>query len=150
MLKILKYIGIGILSLVLMIGVGTYIFMETSPQFGGEITEEHAQQFESLDHYEDGYFENLIPTSMDISFGQGVDLMKQQMSGVQNGEPDFSIPILHPKVQSILNADSVTQLVWFGHSAFLLYIDGLVIMLDPMLGETPSPVSFFWTQTLQS
>jgi len=32
-----------------------------------------------------------------------------------------------------------TRITWFGHSAFLLEMQGQVILLDPMLGETPSP-----------
>ena len=141
-LKVLKYIGLAILGLALILGLGTAIFMNTSPQFGGEVSESDQQEYEKLDHYSEGYFENLIPTSMEISFSQGIDILKQQMNGVENGEPDFKIPVIHPEVQQILDADSVTQLVWFGHSAFLLYIDGKSLLLDPMLGETPSPVSF--------
>ena len=38
--------------------------------------------------------------------------------------------------------DSVTQLTWFGHSAFLLEMDGKKILIDPMLGDVPSPVAF--------
>jgi L-ascorbate metabolism protein UlaG (beta-lactamase superfamily) len=35
---------------------------------------------------------------------------------------------------------STTQLIWFGHSAFLLLIDGKKILIDPMFGNSPSPI----------
>ena len=31
------------------------------------------------------------------------------------------------------------RLIWFGHSAFLLQLDGKNILIDPMLGNSPSP-----------
>jgi L-ascorbate metabolism protein UlaG (beta-lactamase superfamily) len=34
------------------------------------------------------------------------------------------------------------MLSWFGHSAFMLEIEGATILLDPMLGPVASPVSF--------
>lgn len=34
---------------------------------------------------------------------------------------------------------TVNSLIWFGHSAFLLHLDGKNILIDPMLGQHPSP-----------
>ncbi|MEL6650741.1 MAG: MBL fold metallo-hydrolase [Bacteroidota bacterium] len=44
------------------------------------------------------------------------------------------------------NPDSVTRVSWFGHSAFLLQIDGVNLLLDPMLGKTPSPHPWMGTK----
>ncbi len=35
-----------------------------------------------------------------------------------------------------------TRLIWFGHSTFLLEMDGKKILIDPMLSQKPSPISF--------
>ncbi|MEH7255703.1 MBL fold metallo-hydrolase, partial [Neobacillus niacini] len=33
-------------------------------------------------------------------------------------------------------------MTWFGHSTFLLNLDNKKILIDPMFGPSPSPVSF--------
>ena len=39
-----------------------------------------------------------------------------------------------------------SQVTWFGHSAFLLEIEGHILLFDPMLGDRPSPVSWVGTK----
>lgn len=54
-------------------------------------------------------------------------------------------PITPPEVQMVDSLDIVNRpseqcrLTWFGHSAFLLEMDGKKILLDPMFGDTPAP-----------
>ncbi|WP_429372253.1 MBL fold metallo-hydrolase [Paenibacillus sp. DS2015] len=39
--------------------------------------------------------------------------------------------------------NTVDQVTWFGHSALLLKVNGLTLLLDPMFGKSPSPVPVF-------
>ncbi|WP_379128681.1 MBL fold metallo-hydrolase [Paenibacillus sp. sgz500958] len=39
--------------------------------------------------------------------------------------------------------NSADQITWFGHSALLLKVNGLTLLLDPMFGNSPSPFPIF-------
>ncbi len=131
-------LSVGILLLALLV-VG-FLFIKLSPEFGGKPTSEQKEAFAQLDHYEEGVFTNLIPTSMDMSFGNIVSVLRDFIQGIPNSTPDFSLPV--ESVDSLditTHTDTITQITWFGHSAVLVEIDGLRVFLDPMLGDVPAP-----------
>jgi len=132
--------GLAIISLLLALFIGGFLFIKLSPEFGGKPTAEQKENFSQLSHYEGGEFVNLIPTSMDMSFRNILSVMGDYMRGIPNGAPSFPIPV-EPvdSLELTTQPDSKTQLTWFGHSAVLLEIDGLRVFLDPMLGNTPAP-----------
>ena len=134
---------IAIVVLVLVAGVSIFIFNRTSPQFGGTASEEKIAAYAKSGHYRSGIFMNEIPTNMDMSLGQGLSVMKDFIVGVPNQAPEKSLPVLqvHPSDLQA-QADSIVRVTWFGHSAFWVEIDGLNLLIDPMFGPVPSPVSF--------
>ena len=116
------------------------MFINLSPEFGGTSTEAQKMAYQKTGHYADGTFVNLIPTSMDMSFGKLLSVLGDYLRGIPHGRPDAPLPV--EKVDSLAIAQrsaSITQLTWFGHSAVLLEIDGQRVLLDPMLGEVPAP-----------
>ena len=138
--KVAKVIGIAVAAVVVLIVVVGLLFINLSPEFGGQPTAEQRARYDQLDYYADGKFANLISTSMDMSFGTMLSVLGDYLRGVPRGRPGFPLPL--EKVDSLAIADrpdTVTQLTWFGHSAVLLEIDGKNVLLDPMLGEVPSP-----------
>jgi len=133
-------IGLFVGALLLVLLFGGFLFIKLSPEFGGKPTSEQKEAFAQLDHYEEGAFTNLIPTSMDMSFGNIVSVLRDFIQGIPNSTPDFSLPV--ESVDSLdiaTHTDSIAQITWFGHSAVLLEIDGSRILLDPMLGDVPAP-----------
>lgn len=141
--KNIKWTGIfmGILLLLLLI-TGSVLFTVT-PDFGGKVTMEDKLRFEKSGHYKDGIFVNQIETKMEFSFGNLVDVMSDFIKGNPNRSPSGPQPVV--KIDSAViaaNTGSLTRLTWFGHSAFLLEIEGKTILLDPMLTDSPSPLSF--------
>ena len=60
-----------------------------------------------------------------------------------NRVPIKEIIPLNVDVESFVK-DNIEQvkMVWLGHSAFLININGSVILLDPMLGRCSSTTSF--------
>ncbi len=129
-------IGGGILFLIL----GGVLFMNFSPEFGGKSSEERKRSYEKSGHFEEGKFVNLVPTSMDMNFKTGVGVFWDFIKGNPNRQPKNNVPV--EKIDSLTivsKSDTITRLTWFGHSAFLLEIDGKNILLDPMLGESPAP-----------
>ncbi|TFV97948.1 hypothetical protein E4S40_03380 [Algoriphagus kandeliae] len=123
-----------IVFLVLSIG----LFVNISPQFGSNPSKEKQAVFKKLPHYSDGKFQNLIPTEMSMDFGKSLRLLPEFFKDDPSRQPDFELPI--KKVDSLeLVKSPVNKLIWFGHSAFLLQLDGKNILLDPMFGDVPAP-----------
>lgn len=135
----IKKLFLGLLGLILILVVTGVLFVNLSPQFGEDPSEERQAEFENLDHYSDGKFQNLIPTNMDMGFAKAMRMMPEFFKNDPSRKPDFELPIVSVDSSELVGKVFPTRLVWFGHSAFLLQLDGKNILLDPMLGEVPAP-----------
>ncbi|MFZ1617749.1 MAG: MBL fold metallo-hydrolase [Flavobacteriales bacterium] len=96
-------------------------------------------KYASSPNFENGKFKNILPTSMSMS---AKDMMKTIAGFISGGEglaPKEKIHVRHPDPAAIASPNGGTRLVWFGHSAFLLQIDGKNLLIDPMFGSTPAP-----------
>ncbi|MDN4165030.1 MBL fold metallo-hydrolase [Cytophagales bacterium LB-30] len=146
--KLGKIMLIGIVSALALIGVGGFLFIKMSPQFGGKPSPEQVTRYVQSGHYEKekGVFVNLIPTAMDMDFGTVMSLLRDYWNGIPNKKPKGPLPV--EKIDSleiVQKTDTLTRLTWFGHSAFLLEMQGKNILLDPMLGDSPAPHPTFGT-----
>lgn len=108
------------------------------PAFGGKLTKERKEALSASSQYENGKFINTIATSMKMSLKEQVKVAFQFMRGNPKSRP--SEPV---KVET-LNAARLQKakrpaITWLGHSALLLEMDGKTILIDPMLGNAPSP-----------
>lgn len=119
---------------------GIFIFAATAPQFG-QIPEgdDLARISKSSNYKEDGFI-NLIKTEMG-SFSDMMSTLPEFFSA-ENTKPEKTLPVKFGQ-NSQPAADSSCFITWYGHSAFLVEVDGQRILIDPMLGEASSPVSFF-------
>lgn len=141
--KRLKMIGIIMGTILLLLLIAGSVFFYSTPDFGGKVSAGQKKKFETLSNYKDGIFVNEIETKMDFSFSGMADILYDVVRGNPNRAPKGPLPV--EKIDSAEVADftgGVTRLTWFGHSAFLLEIDGKRLLLDPMLTDSPSPVSF--------
>lgn len=110
--------------------------MSISKEFGGKPTKEEKAFYSTFSNYKDGKFSNQIHTAMDMSFSSITATLKDYMKGIPNGRPKDALKVMHPNMDDFYNQN---QLLWFGHSAFLLSLNNKTILLDPMLGEVPAP-----------
>lgn len=97
--------------------------------------------FAQRGHDESGKFANLEQADMNISVSAGLSMLKDSVfAGEVQRRPAGSLPLAD--IDWALIASGEDSLTWFGHSAFLLSIDGKKLFIDPMLGHRASPVSF--------
>ena len=135
----LKYFWRITLLVLLSVSVIITLFLTMSPEFGGKYNSADRERYQKSALYQDGKFINETPTSLDMGFADMMKTMKEFIVGVPDSEPGFELPI--EKVDSITLAGNTvaTRLIWFGHSAFLVQMDGLNILIDPMFGKVPAP-----------
>ncbi len=146
-MKILKILGIGFLSLVIMIVIGTILVTNLLSAFGEAPNAEFQAGYQSSNNFTDEEFVNEIPTSMDMSVSALKTVLWDYIVGIPDHEPAKLLKIQKPVAERVFEIpDTLTQLMWFGHSAFLLQTNGKTILLDPMLGTSPSPIPAFGSQ----
>lgn len=152
MKRIFKMIAISIISLVALFIIGVLLFTNLSPEFGSGSTGERLERMRSSSYYANGKFINSVPTVQGLKDWKDIpSVMYKFIKKESNQMPDWEIPV--NKIDSISitkTPDSLTRLTWFGHSAFLLEMDGKKILIDPMLGDVPSPVSFMANKRFNS
>lgn len=134
-----KIMIIAIVSIIVLLVIIAAIFINVSPEFGAKASAEEIKKYEALSNFEKGQFINLIPTSMDMSAGNMASTFREYFRGGKERRPDFDIPVQSIDSLEIVENKEQTKLIWFGHSAFLLQIDGKNILIDPMFGEVPAP-----------
>ncbi|NRB60975.1 MAG: MBL fold metallo-hydrolase [Winogradskyella sp.] len=129
-----------IVGLIVVLTIGTAIFMNTSPQFGGSPSEESLVKINSSPNYKDNAFKNLEHTVQNTGI-KWSSIPEFFTSG--NGKvPTKALPQKDLSSEDFQQEIKEPRLTWFGHSAMLLELEDTNIFIDPMLGNVPSPVSW--------
>ena len=134
MLITLTILGVILLPIVL--------FMALSPQFGGVVSKEASLLLQESPQFRDGKFANTNNEKVDMTSGTFMEMVKEQFMNHPNTRPNEQLPIIDMDSTDLANYAGEPRLFWFGHSTFLLQASGKTIIIDPMFGETASPVSF--------
>ena len=112
-------------------------FFQLNPHFGSNPTKNQIQFYEGLPNYQNGEFTN----SDAFEMMTGDMSMYEFFKSDSNRKPQQSLK--HQKIDlksfTAENTEKI-KLAWLGHSAFLMNINGKIILLDPMLGQYASPV----------
>ena len=111
-------------------------------QFGGKVTDDLQRRYAHSPNWKDGKFENLVKTEMEFSVWDMPKLLYKQFLDRVGREPRKPLPIAAFDKEAWERATE-TQIVWFGHSAVLLKLNGLTILIDPMLGPDAAPIAPF-------
>ena len=130
-------LGIGILSGFVLIAAT--LFVNSSPEFGGKATQEQKKFYSRSLNYKDGKFINRGNVEMSMDFNKFFKSLVGYFSPTPQTKPSSDIPVHKIDSLNIARYKGKTRMVWFGHSTFLLQINGKNILIDPMFGNVPAP-----------
>ncbi|MEN8249443.1 MAG: MBL fold metallo-hydrolase [Bacteroidota bacterium] len=131
-------IGLSIAVVIILLVITLTLFLNLSPQFGKGTTKQQRELFALLDNFQNGQFKNQHLSPMNVNYWK---ILKELTKSAPNRNPIKNIIVQKIDSINIKNHNNGnTQLTWFGHSAFLLEMNGKKILIDPMLGEVPAPI----------
>ena len=108
------------------------------PQFGKQPSGERLEIIKRSPNFKDGAFQNITPTSFSINFGEGI--RELLFNKYKKTKPPGEIPVVRMDLTAIDSSKNI--FVWFGHSSYLLQVNGNRFLVDPVLSNHASPISF--------
>jgi L-ascorbate metabolism protein UlaG (beta-lactamase superfamily) len=108
------------------------------PAFGRLPEGARLLRIKGLPLYRDGAIKNVVYTP---DLPEGITywhVLKAMIKGNPNVRPPAAMPFVKPDIHSVEG----TKLSWFGHSSYLLQIDQLKILVDPVFSKSTSPFTF--------
>lgn len=108
--------------------------------FGKLPSGSNLEKIKTSPNYNSEIFVNIEPTEMMAEDASYLGITKSFFSKGIDREPDAALPFIKT---NLLNIDSQKpQLIWFGHSSYLIAVNGLKILVDPVFSERASPVQY--------
>ena len=101
---------------------------------------ERLQRIKSSVNYKDGAFQNLSKTNAMAEDASFCKTMKDFLNKPKTVAPIATIPSVKTDLTK-LNSVKPT-IIWFGHSSYLIKIDGKTILVDPVFSGNAAPISF--------
>lgn len=132
---------IKLLFIIAILFVLIYAVLNYYPPLGGRSSREKRAEYSKSPQYRNGKFHNQTNTAWDTSFSSMLSMMKDFAKGSSERRPKSPIAMAEFTPGQTFG-DSKAKITWFGHSAFLLEIEGKSILFDPMFGKAPTPFPF--------
>ncbi|RBQ07763.1 MBL fold metallo-hydrolase [Pedobacter miscanthi] len=129
--------------------VTVFLIITNLPVFGRLPRGQRLDRIHHLPIYSDGALQNQSFTPMQP---EGVSFFKILKAFFfeqhPNKSPDKALPFVTPDIAG--NSKSVSpEIIWFGHSSYLIKVDGARILVDPIFSKTPSPFSFIGSKAFK-
>jgi len=137
LLNIFKKMMMGFLGFTLLIVVSGFIFMNTSPQFGGKLADNDLLRIKNSPNFHNNSFQNIEKTSQNT--GLKISTLLKFFTNGDNKTPLQELPQNNLNTEYFENKPSQPRITWFGHSAVFVEIENTNIFIDPMLGDVPAP-----------
>lgn len=130
---------IYIISLCIICVIIVLAYMQ-HPKFGAKATGDRLTRMLQADNYKDGVFQNKNHTpSITEGFTYWEVLKDFFFSNTSHTSPNKAIPSIQTDF-SQLNYN-LNQFIWFGHSSYLLILEGKTFLIDPVLSGSASPIA---------
>ena len=118
-------------ALALAAGGGGYYWYSKAEVFGAPMTATQQQAYSHSKNFLHTQFVNTIETNLDQSFGLMMSSLWDYMT-VQDLAPERNIDVVRVDVSQVNTIINKTQLLWFGHSSFLLQTANQTLLFDPI------------------
>ncbi|WP_424767655.1 MBL fold metallo-hydrolase [Paenibacillus sp. sgz302251] len=126
-------------TILAVIVVAAYAVLRYYPPLGAPQSKERRQQLSLSKQYGSGKFAYPIPTPMGMSIKETLKLLLQFIRGNPHAKPSGPVAVEPLNVSLFRESQQHPRVTWFGHSAALLQLNSLTLLLDPMFGRAPSP-----------
>jgi L-ascorbate metabolism protein UlaG (beta-lactamase superfamily) len=141
MIKRLKKMFIIILCVCIVLLFGIILLFQ-HPIFGGNPKGERLERMKLSPNYKNGAFQNLNPTpSLSEGYNMTTILFNFLFKKFPNVRPDSILPSEKIDWNNINKEED--QIIWFGHSSYILFLSGKTYLIDPVLSLNASPVPGF-------
>ncbi len=137
-MRILGIIIKSIFYFVLALALVIYLFMQQK-SFGKLPSGDRLERIKNSPHYRDGSFMNIEETEMLAKDASYPKMMVDFFSKGNNRGPSVTLPSIRTNLTTVRDMPSI---IWFGHSSYLISIDGKNILVDPVFSERASPVQY--------
>jgi L-ascorbate metabolism protein UlaG (beta-lactamase superfamily) len=138
MIRVLKFLTKSLLVIALALTLIVYLFMQQK-SFGKLPSGNRLERIRKSPNYRDESFQNIVPTEM---LAEGVSYPRMMIDFFSKGvnrEPTVTLPSIKADLKSLPDEPSI---IWFGHSSYLISVNGLNILVDPVFSERASPVQY--------
>lgn len=109
--------------------------------FGKAPTGARLQRIQQSPNYRNDSFQNLEPTEVSLKDVSIFKVLREFLRKPANTVPSRPIPSVHTDLRAL--PDGQVSIVWFGHSSYLMKIDTIHILVDPVFSRNASPFRFF-------
>jgi L-ascorbate metabolism protein UlaG (beta-lactamase superfamily) len=103
-------------------------------------TAQQMAEFASSPHWKNGTFQNVGHTDVMRPGASYPKVLFEALSRPKTTKPDQTLPSVRLDLNGL--PDGTPQIIWFGHSSYLIAHNGFRILVDPVMFGTSSPVSF--------
>ncbi len=115
---------------VVIFSAGIYAFMH-QPAFGKMPSGKRLEQIKKSPHYQNGAFQNLIPTPIIVEGVNPLKIMRERFK--TKGKRLKPLSVIPSKKTDLLNLNRSEEiLVWFGHSSCFIQMQGKTFLIDPV------------------
>lgn len=131
---IIFYIVVTIATLV--------VIVVNLPVFGSLPRGFRLNKIRHLPNYRNGAIQNFSPTPMQPEGVSFFTILKAFFFEKHpNKIPKTPLKFVEPALDAVPENPS-PEIIWFGHSSYLIKVDNLRILVDPVFSKVPSPFSF--------
>ncbi len=139
MIRIITIVLKSLLLLAAGLTIIGWLFMQQK-SFGKLPAGKRLERIRKSPNYRDGSFQNVIPTEMLAEGASYPKMMIDFFSKGVNREPSKTLPSILTNLKALPDEPTIT---WFGHSSYLISVNGKRILVDPVFSERASPVQYF-------
>ena len=125
---------------ILIIAIGGFV-VDVWTALGTKATGSRLDRMQRSAQFEDGKFTNRMPMYQSTNLASIA--AKFFFGSRETRQPKDPIEVLVRSAEDFVDLPGDLRITWFGHSSFLVELDGRRILVDPVWGERASPSSFF-------